>query len=313
MTDTDRPDGDDVPTRTLHAMNAGRSPGAQLTGFAAGIVGAALLVAGVWGLHVLTRGDGVAGALGWVILLCLAFTALGKGITLCRRALAPVSAVLSASVAGVPAGVRAATGIVIGSAGMWWVLRGHASLWWAQVTGAGSGWSLFAELVLVAIMVVAGALLFGGAKVLGGLIFANSGTRQQPSPNHDGGQRWRQWWASHPGLGLTLLAGGGALVFLSGYVVPRVSSWLTGDDPMAALAAITAILTLALLANTWWWRALSGWWAWAHTPNGPRRAHPDRADLCRRRGVGIDRVLGHRLRSGHLLLLPAPERRHSFG
>ncbi|WP_052611860.1 hypothetical protein, partial [Mycobacteroides abscessus] len=82
-------------------------------------------------------------------------------------------------------------------------------------------------------------------------------------------QRWRQWWASHPGLGLTLLAGGGALVFLSGYVVPRVSSWLTGDDPMAALAAITAILTLALLANTWWWRALSGWWAWAHTPNGP--------------------------------------------
>ncbi|SLH69528.1 Extracellular phospholipase A1 precursor [Mycobacteroides abscessus subsp. massiliense] len=269
MTDTDRPDGDDAPTQTLPAMNAGRSPGAQLTGFAAGIVGAALLVAGVWGLHVLTRGDGAAGALGWVILLCLAFTALGKGIALCRRALAPVSAVLSASVAGVPAGVRAATGIVIGSAGMWWVLRGHASLWWAQVTGAGSGWSLFAELVLVGIMVVAGALLFGGAKVLGKLIFANSGTRQQLSPNHDGGQRWRQWWASHPGLGLTLLAGGGALVFLSGYVVPRVSSWLTGDDPMAALAAITAILTLALLANTWWWRALSGWWAWAHTPNGP--------------------------------------------
>ncbi|RIT97460.1 hypothetical protein D2F00_17050 [Mycobacteroides abscessus] len=267
MTDTDRPDGDDAPTQTLPAAAPLSAP--ELTGFPAGIVGAALTVLGVWGLHVLTRGDGAAGALGWVILLCLAFTALGKGIALCRRALAPVSAVLSASVAGVPAGVRAATGIVIGSAGMWWVLRGHASLWWAQVTGAGSGWSLFAELVLVAIMVVAGALLFGGAKVLGKLIFANSGTRQQLSPNHDGGQRWRQWWASHPGLGLTLLAGGGALVFLSGYVVPRVSSWLTGDDPMAALAAITAILALALLANTWWWRALSGWWAWAHTPNGP--------------------------------------------
>ncbi|SKH05117.1 Transcription factor of the Forkhead/HNF3 family [Mycobacteroides abscessus subsp. bolletii] len=267
MTDTDRPDGDDAPTQTLPAAAPLSAP--ELTGFPAGIVGAALTVLGVWGLHVLTRGDGVAGAVGWVILLCLAFSALGKGITLLRRALAPLSAVLSASVDGVPAGVRAATGIVIGSAGMWWVLRGHASLWWAQVTGAGSGWSLFAELVLVAIMVVAGALLFGGAKVLGKLIFANSGTRQQPSPNHDGGQRWRQWWASHPGLGLTLLAGGGALVFLSGYVVPRVSSWLTGDDPMAALAAITAILTLALLANTWWWRALSGWWAWAHTPNGP--------------------------------------------
>ncbi|WP_457134568.1 hypothetical protein [Mycobacteroides abscessus] len=273
MTDTDRPDGDDAPTRTLHAMNAGRSPGAQLTGFAAGIVGAALTVLGVWGLHVLTRGDGVAGALGWVILLCLAFSALGKGITLLRRALAPLSAVWSASVDGVPPLLRAAAGIIVGAAGMWWVLRGHASGWWAQITGgdfgSGLGWSLPSQLVQVGIMVVAGALLFGGAKVLGELIFANSGTRQQLSPNHDGGQRWRQWWASHPGLGLTLLAGGGALVFLSGYVVPRVSSWLTGDDPMAALAAITAILALALLANTWWWRALSGWWAWAHTPNGP--------------------------------------------
>ncbi|SIJ95547.1 hypothetical protein LK468_09815 [Mycobacteroides abscessus] len=271
MTDTDRPDGDDAPTQTLPAAAPLSAP--ELTGFPAGIVGAALTVLGVWGLHVLTRGDGVAGAVGWVILLCLAFSALGKGITLLRRALAPLSVVLSASVDGVPPLLRAAAGIIVGAAGIWWVMRGHASGWWAQITGgdsgSGLGWSLPSQLVQVGIMVVAGALLFGGAKVLGKLIFANSGTRQQPSPNHDGGQRWRQWWASHPGLGLTLLAGGGALVFLSGYVVPRVSSWLTGDDPMAALAAITAILTLALLANTWWWRALSGWWAWAHTPNGP--------------------------------------------
>ncbi|SKG84659.1 Type IV secretory pathway, VirB10 components [Mycobacteroides abscessus subsp. bolletii] len=271
MTDTDRPDGDDAPTQTLPAAAPLSAP--ELTGFPAGIVGAALTVLGVWGLHVLTRGDGVAGAVGWVILLCLAFSALGKGITLLRRALAPLSAVLSASVDGVPPLLRAAAGIIVGAAGIWWVMRGHASGWWAQITGgdsgSGLGWSLPSQLVQVGIMVVAGALLFGGAKVLGKLIFANSGTRQQLSPNHDGGQRWRQWWASHPGLGLTLLAGGGALVFLSGYVVPRVSSWLTGDDPMAALAAITAILTLALLANTWWWRALSGWWAWAHTPNGP--------------------------------------------
>ncbi|MDO3024201.1 hypothetical protein [Mycobacteroides abscessus] len=271
MTDTDRPDGDDAPTQTLPAAAPLSAP--ELTGFPAGIVGAALTVLGVWGLHVLTRGDGVAGVLGWVILLCLAFSALGKGITLLRRALALLSAVWSASVDGVPPLLRAAAGIIVGAAGIWWVMRGHASGWWAQITGgdsgSGLGWSLPSQLVQVAIMVVAGALLFGGAKVLGKLIFANSGTRQQPSPNHDGGQRWRQWWASHPGLGLTLLAGGGALVFLSGYVVPRVSSWLTGDDPMAALAAITAILALALLANTWWWRALSGWWAWAHTPNGP--------------------------------------------
>ncbi|MBN7551769.1 hypothetical protein I3U54_23860, partial [Mycobacteroides abscessus subsp. abscessus] len=60
----------------------------------------------------------------------------------------------------------------------------------------------------------------------------------------------------------------------SGYVVPRVSGWLTGDDPMAALAAIAAILSVAFLANTWWWRALSGWWTWAHTPNGPGGATP---------------------------------------
>nr|WP_308188538.1 hypothetical protein [Mycobacteroides abscessus] len=271
MTDTARPDGDDAPTQTLRA--SAPPPALELTGVGAGIVGAALTALGVWGLHVLTRGEGVAASVGWVILLCLAFTALGKGITLLRRALSPLAAVWSASISGIPPLLRAVTGIVIGSVGIWWVMRGHASLWWAQITGTDSHsmavWSLPSQLVLVAIVAVAGALLFGGAKMLGTLIFANSGTRQQLSPNHDGGQRWRQWWASHPGLGLTLLAGGATLVFLSGYVVPRVSSWLSGDDPMAALAAITAILALALLANTWWWRALSGWWAWAHTPNGP--------------------------------------------
>lgn len=258
---------DDAPTRTLPTASPLSAP--ELTGVGAGIVGAALTALGVWGLHVLTRGDGVAGAVGWVILLCLAFSALGKGITLLRRALAPLSAVLSASVAGVPPLQRAAMGIVIGAAGIWWVMRGHAAMWWAQLTGNTPAWTLPSQLVLVAIIVIAGALLFGGAKTLGQLIFANSGTRQHPSPNHADADRWRRWWSSHPGLGLTLLAGGAALVFLSGYVVPRVSGWLTGRDPMAALAAITAILTLALLANTWWWRALTGWWTWAHTPNGP--------------------------------------------
>nr|WP_100483807.1 hypothetical protein [Mycobacteroides abscessus] len=271
MADTAHSDGDDAPTQTLPAASPISVP--ELTGVGAGIVGAALAALGVWGLHVLTHGDGVAGAVGWVILLALAFTALGKGITLLRRALAPLSAVLSASVAGVPPLLRAVTGIIIGAAGIWWVMRGHANLWWAQLTGADSDsgpvWSLPSELVQVAIIVIAGALLFGGAITLGKLIFANSGTRQQPSPTRDAQDKWVSWWSSHPGLGLSLLAGGAALVFLSGYVVPRVSGWLTSDDPMAALAAIVAILTLALLANTWWWRALSGWWTWAHTPNGP--------------------------------------------
>lgn len=251
---------DDAPTQTLPAASPLSVP--ELTGVGAGIVGAALTAAGVWGLHVLTRGDGVAGAVGWVILLCLAFTALGKGITLLRRALAPVSAVLSASVAPIPLLVRAAAGIGIGAAGMWWVMRGHAATWWAQMTGAGPAWTLISGLVQVGIIAVAGALLFGGAKMLGKLIFANSGTRQR---NQDSADRWALWWASHPGLGLLLLAGGATLVFLSGYVVPRVSGWLTDDDPMAALAAITAILTVAFLANTWWWKALTGWWTWAHT------------------------------------------------
>ncbi|EUA46430.1 putative membrane protein [Mycobacteroides abscessus 21] len=239
-----------------------------------------LTAVGVWGLHVLTRGDGVAGVAGWVILLCLAFSALGKGIGLLRRALAPVSAVLSASVAPIPAPARAVTGIGVGAAGLWWVLRGHAATWWAQLTGTDmtgtdTAWSLPSQLAQVAIVAVAAVLLFGGAKVLGQLIFANSGTRQQHSlGNNSARDRWSTWWSSHAGLGLSLLAGAAALVLLSGYVVPRVSGWLTGDDPMAALAAIAAILSVAFLANTWWWRALSGWWTWAHTPNGPGGATP---------------------------------------
>ncbi|SLC03304.1 Uncharacterised protein [Mycobacteroides abscessus subsp. abscessus] len=282
MTDTDREGsaryhGDEDPTQTLPTAPV---PAPELAGVGAGIVGAVLTAVGVWGLHVLTRGDGVAGAAGWVILLCLAFSALGKGIGLLRRALAPVSAVLSASVAPIPAPTRAVAGIGVGAAGLWSVLRGHAATWWAQLTGTDmtgtdAAWSLPSQLAQVAIVAIAGVLLFGGAKVLGQLIFANSGTRQQHSlGNNNARDRWSTWWSSHVGLGLSLLAGAAALVLLSGYVVPRVSGWLTGDDPMAALAAIAAILSVAFLANTWWWRALSGWWTWAHTPNGPGGATP---------------------------------------
>ncbi|CPW10409.1 Hypothetical protein ERS075547_01716 [Mycobacteroides abscessus] len=282
MADTDREGsarhrGDEDPTQTLPTAPV---PAPELAGVGAGIVGAVLTAVGVWGLHVLTRGDGVAGAAGWVILLCLAFSALGKGIGLLRRALAPVSAVLSASVAPIPAPARAVAGIGVGAAGLWSVLRGHAATWWAQLTGTDmtgtdAAWSLPSQLAQVAIVAIAGVLLFGGAKVLGQLIFANSGTRQQHSPgNNNARDRWSTWWSSHVGLGLSLLAGAAALVLLAGYVVPRVSGWLTGDDPMAALAAIAAILSVAFLANTWWWRALSGWWTWAHTPNGPGGATP---------------------------------------
>lgn len=239
----------------------------ELTGFVAGATGAVLTAAGMWGLHVLTRGDGVAASAGWAILLILAFTALGKGITLLRRALAPLFAVVSASVAGIPEPVRALTGITLGAAGIWWVMRGHANTWWTQITGTDMGWTLTSGLVQVAIIAVAGALLFGGGKTLATLLFANSGTRQHKQESTP--DRWGRWWSSHAGLGLTLLAGAAALVLLSGYVVPRVSGWLTGEDPMAALAAIVAVLTVAFLANTWWWHALSGWWTWAHTPGSP--------------------------------------------
>ncbi|WP_423487874.1 hypothetical protein [Mycobacteroides sp. PCS013] len=274
MADTDRASsarhhGKDADTQTLSTATP---PAPELAGVAAGIVGAALTAVGVWGLHVLTRGDGVAASVGWAILLVLAFTALGKGITLLRRALAPLSAVVSASVAGIPEPVRALTGITLGAAGIWWVMRGHANTWWTQITGTSTGWTLTSGLVQVAIIAVAGALLFGGGKTLATLLFANSGTRQHKQESTP--DRWSLWWSSHAGLGLTLLAGAGALVLLSGYVVPRVSGWLTGEDPMAALAAIVAVLTVAFLANTWWWRALSGWWRWAHTPGGPGGSTP---------------------------------------
>ncbi len=260
---------EDAPTETLlAATDAGRSPGTQLTGFAAGITGAALLTAGVWGLHVLTPGGGAVGSVGWVVLLLAAFTALGKGITLLRRALAPVTAAAVAPLEPISAPVRATVGIVIGAVGIWWVMRGHAAIWWTETTGTGSamGWALTSQLVQVALIAVFGALLFGGARTLAAAIFVNSGTRQRDSGSQNiGERRWVSWWSSHPGLGLTLLAGATALVFLSGYVVPWVSGWLSGDDPMAAFAAIAAILTVAFAANTWWWKALSGWWTWAHT------------------------------------------------
>ncbi|WP_195165993.1 hypothetical protein [Mycobacteroides abscessus] len=267
---------DDATTEPLPtAADSARPPSMQLTGFAAGVTGAALLVAGVWGLHVLAPAGGAAGTVGWVILLCLAFTALGKGITLLRRALAPLTAAALAPLAPTSAPMRATAGIAMGAAGIWWVMRGHAATWWAHTTGTGAvtdtaiGWTLTSQLVAVAFMVMFGALLFSGAKTLAAAIFANSGTRNrndnQQNPNQ---QWWALWWSSHPGLGLTLLAGAAALVFLSGYVVPHVSKWLTGDDPMAALAAITAILVVAFAANTWWWKALSGWWQWAQTHGG---------------------------------------------
>ncbi|GAB5903090.1 hypothetical protein [Mycobacteroides chelonae] len=256
---------DDAPTQTLPAAPSPQ-PTLPLTGFAAGIAGAALVVVGVWGFHVLTPGGGAVGSVGWVVLLCLAFTALGKGITLLRRALAPVTDAALAPLAPISAPVRATAGIVIGASGIWWVMRGHAATWWTHTTGTGSttGWTLTSQLVAVALIAVFGALLFGGAKNLVATIFANSGTRHRDSRD-TAEQRWALVWSSHPGLGLLLLAGAVALVFLSGYVVPRVSGWLSGDDPMAALAAIAAILIVAFFANTWWWKALSGWWTWAHT------------------------------------------------
>ncbi|WP_131804878.1 hypothetical protein, partial [Mycobacteroides abscessus] len=64
MTDTDREGsaryhGDEDPTQTLPTAPV---PAPELAGVGAGIVGAVLTAVGVWGLHVLTRGDGVAGA-----------------------------------------------------------------------------------------------------------------------------------------------------------------------------------------------------------------------------------------------------------
>lgn len=260
----------DAPTKSLPAGSD------TATGPIAGVAGVALAAVGLWGLHAIVPAAGAAGSVGWAVLLLAAFTALGKGITLVRQALAPVTAAVSASVAGIPAVARAVAGIGIGAAGMWWVMRGHTTAWLTQITGA-DGWTLPSRLAQVAFIAVAGSLLFGGGKTLADLLLSHSGTRQNnqdAAEDAHGQDRWATWWSSHPGLGVTLLAGGAALLFLSGYVVPRVSGWLTGDDPLAALAAITAILTLALAANTWWWHALSGWWRWANTPGGPGGSTP---------------------------------------
>lgn len=235
-------------------------PAPPLSGFAAGITGAALLVAGVWGLHVLATGGSLS--VGAVALLLAAFTAVGKGITLIQRAVAPITAAAITAMSGVPALVRGATGMIVGAVGIWWVLRGHAALWWAHSTGTAAGWTLVSALVQVGIIATAGALLFGGATTLASTLGLTTSARR-------GTDRWASWWSSRPGLGLMLLAGAAALVALSGYLVPRVSDWLLGRDPKAALAAIAAILILGLLANTWWWGALSGWWAWAHRPHAP--------------------------------------------
>lgn len=239
------------------ATTTGAPP--PLTGFAAGITGAVLLIASVWGLHAISSAGGFTVAAGSVILLLAAFTALGKGITLLQRALGPILEAATMAVAGVPALVRAFTAIVVGAIGVWWVLRGHAAAWWTHTTGTSAGWTLASALVQVALIAVAGALLFGGAKTLA----AAMGLHIQR------GDRWTAWWSSRPGLGLMLLAGAAAIVALSGYIVPRVSGWLASGDPQVALTAIAVILIAGLLANTWWWGALSGWWTWAHRPHAP--------------------------------------------
>ncbi|WP_131810024.1 hypothetical protein [Mycolicibacterium mucogenicum] len=239
-----------------------------LSGFAAGITGAALLVAGVWGLHVLSPG---VVSVGSVVLLLAAFTALGKGITLIRRALAPLSAAAVAPMSVVPPLVRALASIAVGAVGIWWVMRGYAATWWAHATSTAAGSMLMSALVQVAVIVVAGTLLFGGAKNLAALLLSRSSIRRRGSVHgsRHHRDRWASWWSSHPGLGVMLLAGGAAVVALSGYVVPRVSGWLLGGDPAVALAAIVALLAVGLVANTWWWGALSGWWSWTHRPHTP--------------------------------------------
>ncbi|MHA7666952.1 hypothetical protein [Mycolicibacterium sp. HS_4_1] len=247
-------------TEPLPAVPAAPAP---LTGFGAGATGAALLVGGVWGMHLLSPlGRGVALSPGAVVLLLVAFTALGKGISLLQKALAPVTTVAAMAVSGVPAMVRAIAAIVAGAAGIWWVLRGHAAFCWALTTGTTQNWSLILALVQVALIAVAGAMLFGGAKNLAGLLAPASAARHRSD-------RWVSWWSSRPGLGVMLLGGATATVVLSAYIVPRVSGWLLGDDLWAALTAIVVVLTAGLLANTWWWGALSGWWTWAHRPHTP--------------------------------------------
>jgi hypothetical protein len=59
-------DGGEPLTETVSAVTG---TGPLLTGVAAGVTGAVLVVAGVWGLHVLTPGGGETGSVGWVQLL----------------------------------------------------------------------------------------------------------------------------------------------------------------------------------------------------------------------------------------------------
>jgi hypothetical protein len=59
-------DGGEPLTETVSAVTG---TGPRLTGVAAGVAGAVLVVAGVWGLHVLNPGGGVTGSVGWVLLL----------------------------------------------------------------------------------------------------------------------------------------------------------------------------------------------------------------------------------------------------
>lgn len=59
-------DGGGPLTETVSAVTG---TGPQPTGVAAGVTGAVLAVAGVWGLHVLTPAGGVTGSVGWVPLL----------------------------------------------------------------------------------------------------------------------------------------------------------------------------------------------------------------------------------------------------
>jgi hypothetical protein len=67
-------DGGEPLTETVAAV---RGTGPQLAGVAAGVTGAVLVVAGVWGLQVLTSGGGVTGSVGWVLLLLAGVRGVG--------------------------------------------------------------------------------------------------------------------------------------------------------------------------------------------------------------------------------------------
>ena len=61
-------------TETVSAVTG---TGPQLAGVAAGVTGAVPVVAGMWGLHVLTSGAGVTGSVGWVLLLLAGVRGVG--------------------------------------------------------------------------------------------------------------------------------------------------------------------------------------------------------------------------------------------